>query len=87
MPETRIPSLTVVVPTSIMPVGWLWFYVSTKFNFPSVKASLAMRFPGSILFIKKGHLLGATAQNLQILNANKTPASLALRLWVGDLRR
>jgi hypothetical protein len=64
MPETRIPSLLVVVATSIMPVGWLWFYVSMKFNFPSVKASLATRFPGFILFIKKGHLLGSTTQKL-----------------------
>lgn len=74
-----------VVAASITPVGWLWFYVSTKFNFPSVRASLARRFPGFILFVKKGHLLGTMAQRLQDLNANKAPASPALGLWVGNL--
>lgn len=66
-----ILSLRVAVATSIMPIGWLWLYIFTKLNFPSVKASLATRCAGFILFIKKGHLLGTKAQRLQDLNANK----------------
>lgn len=41
-----------------MSVGQLCFYLHTKFNFPDVSGSMALRFPGFAFFVKKDGVLG-----------------------------